>query len=488
MHKLIVLLVMTGTMLGQAPAAKPQTTATLHKPVVALKSGVDMVIELVTNGMSESLVIKQLQREGKAYSLTTPDLLKLQKAGVSENIINVMMDPKITISAHAEQPPTPGGSPASKDTTPGGAALAPAPPPPASADTPAATLAATPYPPDLPNTPTARKRRVVVAAFDFGAVKDAPPGYNPTLLYLQAMGYPVNPGAQKTDDIGQGIRAMLMSRLQQSNVVTVLERNVAIDIEQRKGLSAQNDPGSRPKIGGILGADCIVTGDVTTFGWENMTKTTGGGFGGLIPKTGFLGGLGGLGVRKKEDKAVVAIEFRIADSESSEVLLTASARGESKRKSKSLGLGALGIGGGGAAGGAFQNGMTSSGFEKTILGEATIDAVDKIVKELEAKIPQLPAKSRSIHGRLAAITDGGVYLALSSNDGVLLGDRFEVRQINNEVFDPQTKESIALEAVKVGELVVKEVDNKSSLGIYGGQPLNPAYITGKGYQVRLMSQ
>ena len=89
---------------------------------------------------------------------------------------------------------------------------------------------------------------------------------------------------------------------------------------------------------------------------------------------------------------------------------------------------------------------------------------------------------------VAAITDGGIYLALSSNDGVQLGDRFEVRQINNEVFDPQTKETIALEAVKVGEVIIKEVDNKSSLGDYGGQALNPTYITGKGYQVRLMNR
>ena len=159
-----------------------------------------------------------------------------------------------------------------------------------------------------------------------------------------------------------------------------------------------------------------------------------------------------------------------------------------RKKSKSLGIEGLGAGSGGAGGGFFQNAMTSSDFEKTILGEATLDAVDKIVKELEAKIPQLPAKPRSLQGRLAAITDGGVYLALSSNDGVLLGDRFEVRQISNEVFDPQTKESIAVEAVKVGEVVVKEVDGKSSLGDYGGQPLNPAYITGKGYQVRLMTK
>lgn len=484
MRKLIVVIAMTAAMFGQTPASKPQSTATVRKPAMAVKSNVDAVIELVKNGMSEALVIKQLQRDGKAYSLTTADLLKLQKAGVSENIINVMMDPKANIVAQTNPAAPPSDPLTSKDPSPGGASAVPAPPPPAT-DTPATPVAATPYPPDLPDVPAARKRRVVVAVFNNGAVRNSVQNFYQS--YYQTLGLLPNQSVQNTNDVGQGIRAMLMSRLQKSNAVRVLERDAAIDSEQQRGLTTQNDPGTRPRIGRTLGADCVVTGDITIFGWDNSTKTKGGGLGALIPKTG--GVLGGLAVRNKEDKAVVAIEFRIVDSETSELLLSANARGESIRKSKDLGIGALGGGTGGVGGGFFQNAMTSSGFEKTILGEATIDAIDKIVKQLEEKIPQLAAKPRSIEGRVAAITDGGVYLTLSSNDGVLLGDRFEVRQINNEVLNPLTKETIALEAVKVGEIVVKEVDNKAALGDYGGQLLSMDHIAkGKGYQVRLISK
>src|SRR6476646_789454 len=212
MYKLIVLMVMAGTLFAQAPAAKPQTQATLRKPAVAAKPGVDAVIQLVTNGMSESLVIKQLQSEGKAYALTTPDLSKLQKAGVSENIINVMMDPKTTVLAHADQPPNAGASAAGKDPTPGGAALAPAPAPPAVTDAPVAPFTATPFPPDLPNTPTARKRRVVVTAFDFGAMKDQIQAiYSPWAVLNPRAGVSVS-NQNVTDEIGRGIRAMLMTQ------------------------------------------------------------------------------------------------------------------------------------------------------------------------------------------------------------------------------------------------------------------------------------
>ena len=204
-----------------------------------------------------------------------------------------------------------------------------------------------------------------------------------------------------TDDLGLGIRAMLMNRLQQTNAITVLERNPAVDIEAKDSLSASIDPGTRTKIGYKWGADGVVTGDITTFGRDDKNKC-GGGLTGALNR--HLGVLGGGALCKKEDKAVVAIEFRIVDAETSEVLLTANAKGQSIRKSNRLDFGGLGLGSGGAAGGAGSFGTGSSNFEKTILGEATSNAIDQIVKQIQEKIPQLPVKPRKIEGRVASIT------------------------------------------------------------------------------------
>lgn len=479
MRKLIIPIILVATMLGQAPPSSRKQTS-------PAKSGVDTIIELVQGGASESTVIKSLRSQGAIYKLSPDDLLKLQKAGVSESIINVMTDPKTSVAPVAPssvQQPAPAEIAAAKGPSLAGAAATPAPAPPAEAVT-------TPYPPDLEGMQSAvHKRRVVVAAFDYSAIKETLQGYYQGLGLLARLGYiqGADP-SHATDDVGQGIRAMIMSRLQQANVVTVLERNAAIDIEQRRGVSAQIDPGSRTKMGYILGADCIVTGDITIFGRDDKIKHKGGGGEFFKPWKGW--GFGALGETQKEEKAVVGVEFRIVDSETSEVILTANARGESVRKSKSLGIEGLGIGAGGAGGGGFESAMTSSGFEKTILGEATIDAVNQIVKQLDEKIPQLPARPRSIEGRVASITAAGACLALGKNDGVLLGDRFEIAQIKNEVLDPQTKEVISVEADKVGELVVNKVEEKAAFGNYGGQPLSADYVTalGKGYQARLMSK
>ena len=56
--------------------------------------GVDGVIALVQANMSEAFVMKRLKKEGKAYNLNAAELVKLQKAGVSEQIIEFMMDPQ----------------------------------------------------------------------------------------------------------------------------------------------------------------------------------------------------------------------------------------------------------------------------------------------------------------------------------------------------------------------------------------------------------
>jgi hypothetical protein len=82
--------------------AAPQTTAPAPRAdqQAASANGVDSIIALVQANMSEALVLKTIQRQNKAYDLTPDDLLKLQKAGVSERIINAMLDPSTASSAN----------------------------------------------------------------------------------------------------------------------------------------------------------------------------------------------------------------------------------------------------------------------------------------------------------------------------------------------------------------------------------------------------
>src|SRR5712691_11291427 len=101
--------------LGQTapPAAAPKPAAAkpaAAKPTAAA-SPVDSVIQSVKAGLSESLIIRTLQRENKPANLTPADLVKLKNAGVSENIISVMLDPT-SAPAPAAAAPAPAPAPA----------------------------------------------------------------------------------------------------------------------------------------------------------------------------------------------------------------------------------------------------------------------------------------------------------------------------------------------------------------------------------------
>jgi len=433
--RLLAMLALAGLLAAQkgpAPAAKPAPSA----------SPVDNVIQLLQSGISEPLIVKTLQRENKPANLTTADIVKLTKAGASENIINALMDPS-----------APAKPPANATAAASAPKLAPAPAP---------TGETTPLPPPLAGAaPGPRKRRLAVKPFDYSTVRTW-----------------VNYWFQSDVNIGDGIRAMLTARLAQSKNITLLERAKVDDALKEQDFGATNRvaQGTKAKIGKVVGADAILYGDITVFGRDDTKKRTGG-------ATNLLGPFGALGNVHKEEKAVVAIALRIIDAETLEVIETGEARGESKRTSNDWG--ALAAGKGKAA--AVNSDMTSSNFEQTIIGEATSDAVSKVVAWLEQKIPQMPEKSRTVEGRVAVISGNQMTLNIGENDGVLLGDRFEIDQITDVVLDPETKQEIDKVTVKVGEFVVHSVRPKTATGEYGGQPVSQAYAqTGKGYAARLM--
>jgi len=285
-------------------------------------------------------------------------------------------------------------------------------------------------------------------------------------------------------NIGEGIRSMLGVRLGPSKYVTMVERTNIQDVmkEQDFGASNRVKRGTNARLGQISGADVMLYGDIVIFGRDDTTK--GKAVAGVLGM--FSPIAGGIASINKEEKAVVGINLRLVDAETGEQIETAEARGESSRKSKDYG----GILGGRGAVVGVASTMTSSNFQETIIGEATSNAVTKIVEYLEGKLPQLPAKARQVEGRVATLTSDrpGAYLTVGAEDGVLRGDRFDILKINGEIKDPVTREVIDIDAVKVGELVVDSVRDKSASGRYGGQPLSASYITDKGYAARLKAK
>jgi curli biogenesis system outer membrane secretion channel CsgG len=415
-----------------APAAAPKRAAA---PKAA--SPVDSVIQLVKGGMSDDLIIRSLKKNNKSVDLSPSDMVKLKQAGVSDNVIGVMLDPSST--------PAPAAA----------AAAAPPPPPPAPVAAAPAPVVSSAAPAPAPSgaTSQADKKRVIVDEFDYSTVKTS----------VQAV---FNTQA----DIGKGIRAMLVKRMADANKVVIVERAKIDQLtgEQDRNASNRVKQGSGARVGRISGADAVLAGDIVVFGRDDKKTDIGGG---ALAR----GPFAGIHIKKEENKAVVVIDYRLVDAETSEVIATGEARGESIRKSN--GFGGMGGNWGGAGGGGVD--MTSSNFGQTIIGEATQDCVNKLGEILSQQATTMKKTVREVETRVADVSGGTMVIAAGANDGVNVGETFEILKVLREVKDPQTKEVLDTVTEKSGEMTITSVRDKIATGSYVGKPAAVGFIARK---------
>ena len=409
------------------PAAAPQAA----KPPAPAKAGltVDRVIQLVKAKLPEAAILSQIKNAKLTASVD--DLLRVKEAGASDGIINALSG-----AGEETAPSVSAGTPSvtiGAKATGAGAAVA------------AVTLNTDLSTIQCQTTPQAKKRVVAVEEFEYGTVRTA----------VQAVfGTDVN--------IGKGILAMFTKRLAEEGKFRVVERaNIKKVLgEQDFGASNRVKQGTQSRIGKILGADAILMGTITVFGRDDKSKG--------IDTSGVSNRLGGVfgrvKVSSREDKAVVVISYRLVDAETSEVIDTGEARGESKRKSS--GFSVAGIGSGTGAG--VANDMTSSNFAQTIIGEATTESVDKMAAILNNNSGKIQMKASDVETRIADIAGKQLILAAGGNDGMQKCDRFEVHKIIREVKDPVTKETIDVVTEKVGDALVTEVRERVSIAYFNG--------------------
>jgi len=287
------------------------------------------------------------------------------------------------------------------------------------------------------------RKRVAVMDFDYATVKTT---------VRQLFG--------SDQDIGKGITDMLVDRLVNDGTYSVIERKQLDKIiaEQNFSNSDRADASTAAKIARVLGVDCIIIGSITQFGNDNTDTKAGGGISALSKI-----GLGG--VEKKTSRAVVQITARMIDTSTAEILASAQGKGESERK----GMGLLGAGGSGsgAAGGGLD--MKSSGFQGTIIGEATNKAVTEVATQLESKAANLPTVALVIEGLVAdADPSGTLILNVGSKNGVKVGDTLNIKRVVRQVHDPDTGKVIRSVEDTVGTVKITQVDASSSVGTFSG--------------------
>jgi hypothetical protein len=223
-----------------------------------------------------------------------------------------------------------------------------------------------------------------------------------------------------------------------------------------------------------VGADAIMAGDIVVFGRDDKKKGVGGEvFNGVCSWCGR--GVGAAQGFKKEEKAVVVINYRFIDAETSEILASGEKRGESKRSSKSIGGFAAGWSGGGGG----NVDMTSSNFGETIIGEATQDCVNQIVDEFTTHAEAMKKSVREVEALVASVNGNSIVLNAGSAEGVNTGESFDIFHVDQEVKDPVTKEVLDKIVTKVGTCQVISVRDKISTCTYSGSPVSVGMVARK---------
>jgi outer membrane protein OmpA-like peptidoglycan-associated protein/curli biogenesis system outer membrane secretion channel CsgG len=293
-----------------------------------------------------------------------------------------------------------------------------------------------------------RKPRVAVLDFDYGTVMSASSSIFGTNV-----------------DIGRGISALLVTNLVRNGSFSVIDRDALSKVLAEQNFSNSNraDPASAARIGKVLGVDYIIVGTITQFGNETNKQNVGGGGGNWH---GF--GVGSIG--HSNSKANVAIDARIINVDTAEILAAAEGKGESSRS----GL-ALGGGGGNWKGmGAGNVDFGSSNFQSTIIGEATKKAVDALATDLGTQASRLTVRAVKIDALIAAVDGGQIILNAGARAGIHSGDQLTVVRVGREIKDPATGQVIRRLTSTIGTIQAVDVDDTLSVC---------NVVSGSGFQV-----
>ncbi len=229
-------------------------------------------------------------------------------------------------------------------------------------------------------------------------------------------------------NIGNGIADMLVTSLVESKKFIVIERSELDKIMQEQGLgmSGAVTPQSAAKVGKLLGVELMITGSVSEFGTKKDKIG-----GGLSALSGF-----NLGVSSETARSVV--DIRLVNTSTGEIISASSAEGEESSKSLDN-VGVTGIN--------FRN---SSTWDKTILGKAARESVEKCVEIIVDGMKNLPWQGKVIK----ANSDGTVFMKPGSVAGVKPGMKFVVYRPGEELIDPDTGISLGSEEMKIGKVEV----------------------------------
>ena len=271
---------------------------------------------------------------------------------------------------------------------------------------------AVPVPAALP-APTGPKKLVAVAEFD-----------NKTNWAGQV-------------NLGVGMADQLITSLMNTGRFIVLERQSieAVLREQDFASSGRTTGEGGSKVGKINRAQILIQGAITEF---EQSASSGGG---AVAVQGFT-------FSGSEAKAHVAVDVRIYDTTTGQILSSKACKGIAKSSGGSFGY----------SGSDF--GFAAGGEARTPLDLAVRDAINQTVYFIIQELDRLPWE-----GRVAVVKENFIYINCGRTAGIKIGDNFSIWKPGEPIIDPETGLNLGSENKKFGSIEVISVDEKFSKAV-----------------------
>lgn len=209
---------------------------------------------------------------------------------------------------------------------------------------------------------------------------------------------------KENDPLGNQALDILSTKLAASGKFILLERNDFDLVEEELQLSSNENLQK-------VGADYIIVGSVTEFGRKNIGDVN-------------------VFSRSKTQIVEAAVSLRLIDVSSGQVIYSEEAKGEAETTSKtSFGLG------------------ERAGYDASLSDEAISAAISKLVDNVIRNCMEKPWRSYFL-----AYDDDGIIISGGENQGLEVGDVFEVMEKGKTVKNPQTGMMIELPGKSVGQI------------------------------------
>ena len=269
----------------------------------------------------------------------------------------------------------------------------------------------------------------------------APGGYPP-----QGGGpYPGQPAVRQTTvtiaippptEFARGLTEALTTVLVRTGRFVVLERAAmqAVQAEQQIGASGAVTKETAAQTGALLGAQVLITGDITGFTYERS------GAGGALTNL-----VKGLSIAAERVTAEVILDLRLIDASTGEVLMSHKGVG----KASQTGLAADLI--------KDEKNYSGSATLTTPLGQASRQALQNAVAGILLGMPNV-----RWGGRIVDVREGVIYLNAGQDQGVRVGMQLDVYEVQPALVDPETGKNLGAPDKLIGSVTITQVLEKFS--------------------------